>query len=171
MDQLLTVLLSGATGGILTATAGLAGAWLQSRENLKRLRLELASQERCHQDELRSRFMERLLGPRVDAHVAVLTRTWVLRSAAARYAASQLAADKEGFQLAKKDFDATYVLSSAWLRPPALEELNKLSREIEQLVFDNQPVSEILKSFVQPIALTQWSLGIEDLEKYMSEIG
>jgi hypothetical protein len=62
-------------------------------------------------------------------------------------------------------------LSSAWLRPPALEELNKLSREIEQLVFDNQPVSEILKSFVQPIALTQWSLGIEDLEKYMSEIG
>jgi hypothetical protein len=170
MDQLLTVLLSGAVGGVLTAAATLAGVWLHSRENLKRVRLELATREKQHQRDLRARFMDYLMKPRVEAHVDVLTRLWVLRSATARYVASGGEENLQEYILAKKEFDAIYVLNSAWLRPQALEELSALSREIEQLVSAQPLVSAIQQRFSKPIQLVQWSLGVEDLEQYIQDL-
>ncbi len=152
------------------AAASLMGAWVQNRENLKRLRLELASQDRHHERELQARFMDYLMKPRVEAHVAVLTQLWVLRSAAATYLASQAAADQTNYILAKKLFDGAYVLNSAWVRPKALAELDKLSKDVEQLVSSRRPISEVQQRFVSPIELVEWSLGIEQLEQYMRDL-
>jgi len=169
MDQLLTVLLSGAVGGVLTAAATLAGVWLQSRENLKRVRLELATQEKQHERDLRARFMDYLMKPRVEGHVEVLRRLLVLRSVSAMYVVSG-GGNQQEYILAKKEFDAIYVLNSAWLRPQTFEELNAFSREIEQLVSAQHPVTEILHRFNKPIQLVEWSLGIEDLEQYVRDL-
>ncbi len=167
MEQWLGSVVGVALGVIATLTT----TFVQNKASLRRQKLEMESNEKRHRRELRARFMDYLMKPRVEGHVAVLTQTWVLRSASAKYAATRTEEAKVGFLRAKNDFDVAYTLSSAWLREAALKEVSALSRDVEQMIVDQCPVTDIVERFAQPLVVTQWSMGIEDLEQYLRELG
>ena len=166
MEQVIQFLLAA-----LPVAATLAGVWLGDRNAARRLRLELAAQERRHRAELKARFVDSLLAPRIQAHQAVLGAMLDLRVAAHYFIPNpQVKEYRDEFVRARDAFRIASNLHAIWIRTPALEQLSAIDKMLDETRLGDVSLGALQQEFAKAETRLRWSLGAEDLEFYMRDL-
>lgn len=155
---------------VVTVGSALAGVWIGNHFAEKRHRLEIDNRDKQQRAELRARFVDSLLAPRIDAHQAVLAAMLDLQTASHYHLTAPNDEHRQEFLRARDAFRISCGLQRVWLRTPALEQLGVIDAALNDQNLARADSDALKKEFAAAEARLHWSLGTEQLEFYMRKL-